>query len=154
MIERPGRPCYQESVRLAAALSIVLLGACPRPGGDDGPGGGGECFVDAECITGEVCARDDVCYPASEVRAVRTTWTLRGQPASATTCAQAPDLHIIYDGNVADDLGFSPVPCETGSFFIDKLPRPFTRVELGVDGGAWRAASIGPDGTATLDLPL
>jgi hypothetical protein len=141
-------------VRLAAVVSLVLLGACPRPGGDDGPSGGGECFVDQECITGEVCARDDVCWPESEVRSVRTTWTLRGQPASTTTCARTPDLHFIFDGNVSDDLGFAPVPCETGQFFIDKLPRPFTRVELGVDDGAWRVATIDGSGEAVIDLPF
>jgi hypothetical protein len=134
-------------------MSLALLGACPRPGGDD-VSGGGECFVDQECVTGEVCGRDDVCWPASEVRLVRTTWTLRGQPANDTTCAGFPDLHIVFDGNVSDDLGFSPVPCETGQFVVDKLPRPFTRVELGVDGGPWRVTTISSSGTATLDLPL
>lgn len=152
-IERFRGPCYQQSVRLAAAASLVLLGACLPPGGG-GPSGGGACFVDQECITGEICARDDQCWPASEVREVRTTWTLRGQPANATTCARSPDLHIIFDGNVRDDLGFSPVPCEIGQFVVDKLPRPFTRVELGVDDGAWRVATIGASGTVAIDLPF
>jgi hypothetical protein len=130
-------------------LSVVLLGACPRPGG------GGECFFDEECIEGELCGRDDNCWPASEIRRVMTTWTVRGQPASAATCARAPDLHIIFDGNVSDDLGFSPVPCAIGQFVVDKLPRPFTRVELGVDNSSlWRSAAISADGTATIDLPL
>ncbi len=153
-IERFRGPCYQQSVRLAAAVSLVLLGACPRPYEDDAPIGGGECFVDQECITGEICARDDQCWPESEVRSVKTTWTLRGQDANPLTCAQTPDLHIIFDGNVRDDLGFSPVPCSIGQFVVDRLPRPFTRVELGVDNGPWRTATIGVSGTAAIDLPF
>jgi hypothetical protein len=139
-------------VKLVAAMSLVLLGACPAPGGG-GPVSGAECFVDEECITGEVCARDDVCWPAADVRPVRTTWTVRGQPASETTCAGFPDLHIVFDGSVRDTLGFSPVPCAIGQFFIDKLPRPFTRVELGVDDTRmWATTTIGPTGMAALDL--
>ena len=43
---------------------------------------------------------------------------------------------------------------EIGRFVIDKLPRPFTLVELGVDDRAWRRASITSAGTASLDLPF
>lgn len=150
-IERPRAPCYQGSVRPIALLSLILLGACPPQGGDTG---GGECFVDGECVSGEVCARDGHCWPQAEVRRVETTWTLRGQPANATSCASAPNLHIVFDGNVSDDLGFEPVPCEIGQFVIDKLPRSFTIVELGVDDRAWRRASISSAGTASIDLPF
>ncbi len=138
------------------AVSLVLLGACRLPEADDGPGPrNGECFVDEECFTGEVCARDEQCWPASEVRHVKATWTVRGQPATETTCARARDLHIIFDGDVRDHLGFSPVPCAIGQFVVDKLPRAFTRVELGVDDvGPWRTTTISSSGTATFDLPL
>ncbi|HSK02313.1 MAG TPA: hypothetical protein VK932_13770 [Kofleriaceae bacterium] len=140
-------------MRRFAAVSLVLLGACRLPG--ETGGGGAACFVDEECRAGEVCARDEHCWPASEVRRVMATWTVRGQPASEATCARAPDLHIIFDGNVPDDLGFSPVPCVLGQFVVDKLPRAFTRVELGVDDvGPWRTATITSSGTATFDLPL
>lgn len=152
MIERAGGPCYQGSVRLVAALSLVVLGACPHPG-NGGPSGGGECFVDEECVTGEVCARDELCWPASDVRLVKATWTLRGQPATETTCARHPDLYIQFQGGAVEDLGFSPVPCANGQFTIDKLPRSYTRVELGVDdGGPWTATSIGSTGQIALDL--
>jgi len=116
---------------------------------------GGECFVDQECISGEVCARDELCWPASEVHLVKATWTIRGQPASEASCAAHPDLHIRFNGNLSDDLGFAPVPCATGQFVVDRLPRPFTRVELGVDrGGPGSSAPIDPAGMAVLDLPF
>ena len=137
-------------MRSIAALSLILLGGCPPPGVETG---GGECFVDEECVSGEVCARDDHCWPEAEVRRVETTWTLRGQPANATTCASAPNLHIVFDGNVSDDLGFAPVPCALGAFNIDKLPRAYTRIELGVDDTRlWTTTSIGSTGQVALDL--
>ena len=140
-------------MRALAAVSLVLLGACFPPSG--GGGGGGddlECFVDEECASGEVCARDDECWPAEDVRAVKTTWTVNGMPASETTCARFPDLHIIFQ-TTSDDLGFSPVPCAQGSFNIDKLPRAYTRIELGVDDTRlWTTTSIGSTGQVVLDL--
>jgi hypothetical protein len=137
-------------VRSLALLSLVLLGACPAPGG---PASTNECFVDEECDTGELCARDSQCWPAADVHEVKTTWTLRGQPANDTTCARYPDLYIQFQGRSVESLGFSPVPCANGQFTVDKLPREFTRVELGVDnGGPWTAGSIGSTGQAALDL--
>jgi len=162
-VEPAARPCYLEIVRrptrslpgsavAAVTLAALALGGCPRPGG---PGGGGECFVDEECAAGEVCARDELCWPEDQVRRVETRWTVRGMPASATTCAGHPDLHIRFDGNVADDLGFAPVPCEVGQFTVDRLPRPFTLVELSVDnGGPGRTTTIDALGMAVLDLPF
>lgn len=150
VIERPPRPCYQQSVRALAVVSLILPGACLSPGGP--PGGGGECFVDQECLTGEVCARDGLCWPQDEVRLVKTTWTLRGLPADETTCARNPDLYIEFDGDVRDELGFSPVPCEAGQFTVDKLPHPFTRVEVGVKNGPWSASTIRSSGMVQLDL--
>jgi hypothetical protein len=131
-------------------LMIALLGGCPPAGGAPSTD---ECLEDNECGSGEVCARDNLCYRAAEVRFVKTTWTLRGQPASATTCGRYPDLYIEFRGSSVESLGFSPVPCANGQFSVDKLPRGFTRVELGVDnGGPWSTASIGSTDTAAIDL--
>lgn len=134
-------------------VSLVLLGACPPPsGGGDGGGDDFECFVDEECASGEVCARDDECWRAEDVRAVKTTWTIRGMPADETTCARFPDLHIIFETS-NDDLGFSPVPCAQGEFNIDKLPRAYTRLEIGVDNTRmWTTVTIGSTGQVALDL--
>lgn len=154
LIEPAARPCYQHLVRLSPlgwASSLLVLGACP--GG--GPSGGGKCFVDQECISGEVCARDELCWPEGEVRFVKTTWTVRGQTASAANCTTFPDLHIRFDGgSVPDDLGFAPVPCETGMFVVDKLPRAFTTVELRADrrGAPTTFATIDAAGMAVFDL--
>ena len=146
-------------MRLAALPSLVLapilalgLGGCPPPGGG-GPTDG-ECLVDEECGGGDVCARDNLCWSASEVRFVKATWTLRGQAPDATTCAKYPDLYIEFRGPGVENLAFSPVPCANGQFVVDKLPREFTRVELGVaaSSGPWMVTSIGSTGTAALDL--
>jgi len=138
-------------VKATAVVSLALLGAC-FPSGDGDDTSSGECFVDEECSSGSVCARDDQCWPAAEVRSVRTTWTVRGQPATEATCSRFPDLHIIYESR-DDDLGFSPVPCAQGLFNIDKLPVPFTRVELGVDDtSSWTTTTIGSSGQVVIDL--
>jgi hypothetical protein len=101
-----------------------------------------------------VCARDNACAPAGGVRAVTTTWTIGGAAASTTTCASHPDLFISFIGrDPGDTLGFAPVPCRTGQFFVDKLPDRFRQVELGVEGGVTRFATITSAGTATVDLP-
>jgi hypothetical protein len=94
------------------------------------------CSSDAECQPG-VCARDSVCHSLDDVRRVETHWTIFGQPASDTTCARAHDLYIRYrTDDPSDQIGFAPVPCRLGQFLLDKAPRRFINVELGVDGFA------------------
>lgn len=137
-----------------AATVVIALVAC-RPPGDGDPIGGNECFVSEECIEGEVCARDGICYRAENVRMVKATWTIAGVVASEASCSAHPDLHIRFDGaNVADDLGFAPVPCATGQFFVDRLPRSFTFVELRADNQSSPRDSsmIDASGMAALDL--
>ena len=136
---------------LAPALALGL-GGCPAPGGG-GPTDG-RCFMDDECGSGDVCARDNLCWSASDVRFVKATWTMRGQPADATTCAQFPDLYIEFRGPRVENLAFSPVPCANGQFVVDKLPFEFTRVEVGAQSssGPWDVTSIGSTGAAALDL--
>jgi hypothetical protein len=130
-----------------AALALLLIAGCP--GGSDG-----ECTIDAHCRDGEVCARDGSCAAPSEVRAVRTTWTVRGQPASATTCASHPDLFINFLGpGPGDTIAYSPVPCAIGQFTMDKLPLRFRQVELGPEGGPTRMVAIPTTDVVTIDLP-
>ena len=119
---------------------------------DAPPTGGNECFVDQECITGETCARDNLCWPVADVRFAKATWTMRGQPADETTCAAHPNLQIRFEGGVAEDLAFSPVPCKQAQFVVDKLPTPYTRVVLGLKNGPKNSATITSDGTAQIDL--
>lgn len=126
-------------------LALVALAGCPS----NQPA---MCESDSQCGA-NVCARNGECLPASEVRSVRVTWTIRGAPANATTCASMPSLYIQFDGStVQDSFGYAPVPCQEGVFSIDKLPSRFAQVELGVEGGPLTIGDIQPDGTASLDL--
>jgi hypothetical protein len=128
---------------------LVLLAGCPLSTGPST----GECETDGDCL-GNTCARDGFCYPEASIREVRTTWTIRGAAASVTSCGTTRDLHISFAGGDAGEvpLGYAPVPCETGQFFIDKLPRLYTIVELGRDGGFADSKSIGATGTVEFDL--
>jgi len=133
-------------MRIALALVLALAG-CPRQLD-------GACDEDAECPDGTVCARGDhFCVSPSEVRSTRTEWTINGQPPGVANCLGLP-LYIQFQSNIdQDDFGFSPVPCETGVFSVDKLPVRYRAVELGVEGGTTRdRSSFDPDGTALLDL--
>ena len=144
---RPSPLCYLDRMHLVATVSAALaVAACVAPTA------GGECQLDAEC-DGEVCARDGTCTPASAVRAVTTTWTVRGAAADDTTCASHPTFYIAYLGrDYGDRLGYAPVPCALGRFTIDKLPTRFRAVELGVDGGRSEIASFGSSDTAAIDF--
>ncbi len=127
----------------------VLLTGCPA---NQTP----ECTQDRDCGT-ELCTRNGECHPASEVYAVKVTWTIRGAPASDNTCTETPDFYLQFDAAAIDDVfGYAPVPCNAGQFSIDKLPARFTQVELGVDNRYTALAPIVPQagqtGLATFDL--
>ncbi len=130
------------------ALLLVLLAGCPRQSD-------GVCDEDVECDDGLVCARGDhLCVLPAEVRMVRAEWTINGAPANVETCGGNLDLRIQFLSNAfEDDFGFTPVPCETGVFTVDKLPIRYRSVELGIEGsGLSDRSSFDADGTATLDL--
>ncbi|HLL23693.1 MAG TPA: hypothetical protein VK427_16255 [Kofleriaceae bacterium] len=135
-------------MRWLALVSITLLAGCPL----DTPSTG-ECGNDSDC-DGNVCARDNFCHPAANVREVKTTWTILGKPASKTTCGPVEDLQIGYSGGGAGEqpLSYAPVPCENGQFVIDKLPRTFTVVELGKHHGVPMSKVIGASSTVEFDL--
>lgn len=129
---------------MRALLLVVLLAGCPGSSS-------GECVTDGDCGS-DVCARNGECLPASDVYPVRVSWTIRGMPATPTTCAQAPDFFIYFQSS-NDSFGFAPVPCNQGSFFVDKLPKRYTEVEIGADGRFDNFSIIDPKtGTATFDL--
>jgi len=138
--------CYPIMMRLALLGVVSLLAGCPVQGN--------ECTVDLECDDGLVCARDHACAATSEVREVKAQWTINGGPAS-DGCSDR-DLYIEFRAQDRNDsLGFSPVPCFTGQFIVDKLPLRFIAVELGVDGGGdVDTATFDADGNAQLDLSL
>jgi hypothetical protein len=133
---------------ILAVTLLAALAGCPNPTG-------GECELDSECGSGDVCARDHMCTAAASVRAVMATWTIRGAPASTTSCGTHPDLYISFIGDdFGDTLGFTPVPCKLGQFSVDKLPIRFKQVELGVEGGTSDVRTLNAAGTAALDLRL
>lgn len=135
--------------------TFVVLGivTCAALAAACGPGGGDECMIDDDCRGDLVCARNTQCLPASEVRVVRVTWTVRGEPASAAACASAPELYVLfYSAQVGDAFGFAPVPCEIGLFTIDKLPRRYVSVEIGEDGGFSMERAIDANGEVMFDL--
>ncbi len=153
---------YRKVVRSTSVLPLVLglVGACVTQGGgpsggyggpygggddgggDDGGGGGvygGSCGSDNDCISelgsGYVCARDEECQLATNVRTVHITWTIAGQPAGSGTCSSSPDLELLFDetGDLSGtnyEFGFAPVPCAEGEFSIDKLPDYYAYVGL------------------------
>ena len=133
---------------MRGALAVALLAGCPGPTSHDGQ----LCETDAECGS-DLCARDGECLPASQLREVKITWTINGMTASATTCAGTPDLYLQFDSlQFGDTFGFAPVPCMQGSFNIDRLPKRFDQVELGVEGGFNQAAPIDANDMASFDL--
>ena len=127
-------------------LVLLLLAGCPSSSKTKT-----DCTADSDC-GGYVCARDGECLPASQIYQVKTSWTIRGQMANATTCATTPDFYLQFDGYDAYDVfGYEPVPCMAGQFTIDKLPTRFTVVEIGVNNRFIDSAVI-VDGMATMDL--
>jgi len=107
-----------------AVIGLVLLAGCPLSTGPST----GECQNDGDCA-GNVCGRDDFCYPASELREVKTMWTIRGMTADPITCRGSSDLMIGFTGQTEESIAYAPVPCENGQWLMDKLPRTFTAVE-------------------------
>jgi hypothetical protein len=129
------------------ALVIALLACAGCPGGD------GECTVDSDCSGSKVCARTSECLPASEVWPVRVTWTIRGAPASDAACAPTPSFYVMFAGTGPNDtFGYAPVPCKAGLFTVDKLPRRYVSVEIGVENGASDAKALDANGNAAFDL--
>ncbi len=131
-----------------ALLAVLALAGCPQQQPD------GACDEDVECNEGHVCARGDhFCVEPDEVRTTRTEWTLNGQPPSAATCQGFALFIQFQSSDNDDDFGFSPVPCETGVFSVDKLPVRYRAVEVGFEGGSTSdRASFDTDGNAFIDL--
>jgi hypothetical protein len=132
----------------AAALILVavVLAGCPLPPN-------GDCQVDDDCSGSKVCARNGDCLAQSDVRAVRVTWTIRGQAPTMTSCSTSPNFYILFASHdFNDSYGYEPVPCASGVFSVDKLPTKYYAVEIGVDGRFSQEAVFDSQGQATLDL--
>lgn len=126
---------------------MLLLSACPSSTGN------GYCERDTDCSGGQICARDMECIAPGDTRGIKTTWTIGGQAANATTCATMPDFYINFYGAAPQDaFGYAPVPCMQGQFFIDKLPTRFDQVELGADGKFDLVHQVDASGMTAFDL--
>jgi hypothetical protein len=131
---------------MRGAVLLLLLAGCPDTTGSD-------CQVDGDCGGNNVCARNGECISPSDARGVRVTWTLRGMAASATTCARTPNFYVMFSSPArSDTYGYEPVPCAAGLFSVDKLPKRFNAVELGVSGGYSEVAAFDSQGNAAFDL--
>jgi hypothetical protein len=127
------------------ALALVALAGCS--GGHSST----SCTLDTQCQSGEVCARDEQCSPASQVRALKITWTIRGAPASATTCASSPSFSLWFD-SPGLSFGFEPVPCMEGQFTIDKLPLDYDQVSLQLGRRTLAVGAIDASGVVHFDV--
>lgn len=127
-----------QGMRFAALALMAGLAGCSLTTS----GSGGECQSDSQCGD-DVCARSGECLARSSVREVTIKWTVNGVTADPSSCAVHPDLYLQFDGaDYGDTLRYAPVPCRQGSFFVDKLPKRYTQVELGSEGGAGDISSI------------
>ena len=125
---------------------LLVLAGCPTSAKPS------QCTTDPDC-GGLVCARNGECLSANQIWMVKVTWTIRGMPASATTCATTPSFYLQFDGQTTNDtFGYTPVPCDAGIFSIDKIPRRFFQVELGVDQRFTDIALIDAMGAAKFDI--
>ncbi len=129
-----------------STLVLLALVAC-------GPPSNGDCEVNDDCGGDSVCARTGECLPAASVRSVRITWTVRGQTASSYTCADSPNLYLLFLGfDPNDSYGYEPVPCNAGEFFVDKIPTRYGSVEIGERGGFSMEKVFDSSGNVTFDL--
>ena len=129
------------------ALLLLLVAACPSSDPRT------DCMIDSDCGGGTVCARDGECLASSDVWSVKVSWTIRGSAANASTCASSPSFYLQFDSPVQQDtFGYEPVPCDQGSFLVDKLPRRFVQVEIGENNRFLDAQPISAGGSASFDL--
>jgi hypothetical protein len=134
---------------MTRALAFVLVAGCAGPASAPG-----DCNGASGCGADQVCTRDHQCLPPDQVRAVHVTWTVSGAPASATSCAAAPDLVLDLRSRRGASLGFEPVPCAEGVFTVDRLPTDYDMVELGRTSDRSRPrAAFDAAGNAMLNLP-
>ncbi|HEX3479594.1 MAG TPA: hypothetical protein VHT91_31440 [Kofleriaceae bacterium] len=133
---------------MTRALAFVFLAGCTHSSSGPPDPCGGPCGGEL------VCTRDDHCLPPDEVRAVHISWTVSGAPASATSCAAAPDLVLELRSRTGGSFGFEPVPCAEGMFTVDRLSTDYDTVQLGrASDRQLQHAAIDAAGNATLNLP-
>jgi len=130
-----------QGMRYAGLALMAALAGCSLT---SGTGPDGECVNDSQCGD-DVCTRGGECVARANVRAVMVKWTVDGVSASGTSCTAHPDLYLQFKGtDYGDTVRFEPVVCSQGSFFVDKLPKRYQQVELGIQGGTGTVLGIDP----------
>jgi hypothetical protein len=138
-------------MRFAALALMAGLSACSlTPNGR-------ECYSDSQCGGGDgddSCARSGECIARSGIQDVTVKWTVSGAPATASACVAHPQLFLQFHGaDYGDTLRIAPVSCRDGSYVVDKLPKRYVQVELGVDGSTGELSTIDvATGQAQLEL--
>lgn len=126
-------------MRFAGLALMACLAGCSLTSGT-----GGECVNDSQCGD-DVCTRGGECLARASVRSVRVEWKVDGASASVTTCDAHRDLYLQFNGtDYGDTLRFEPVACSQGVFSVDKLPKRYQVVELGIQGGTGTVLAIDP----------
>jgi hypothetical protein len=137
-------------------LATVILG----PGGQvvAQGGGGSSVTLDIPCVQdiagGDVCSIEGKYLPASGVEAVRVTWTVSGQPASASTCAGSLETITVQlkDPNSSDAYG-ATVQCADGAFSPSKVPTDLQTVLIyGSSPDHLLGSATLANGSAAVDL--
>jgi hypothetical protein len=129
---------------LVAAL--FLLGGCPSTE----QAYPGQCMVDQQCDSDQVCARNEACASPSSLRDVYVHWTIDGAAPTDTSCQRyggSFELDFVSN-NAGEDFGFDPVPCNLGTYHIDKMPTSYFGASL--DNGRAYAFDVG--GMVTIPL--
>lgn len=94
----------------------------------------GTCSTDSDCGS-DVCARSGECLASDAISPpVTFRWTINGQPATASTCAPHPQLHLVlWPDNAADPNLTLEISCTSGAgLVLDRIPAHLLgSVELG-----------------------
>lgn len=122
----------------------------------------GDCRQDADCASGQTCARTHECVSGTLVTA-RISWTVNGQAVTPTsydacTAASIDHLEVSFADPNFGDVTYSPVECKLGQILFDKMPPRFYRVTVSAflgDGLPYAAdgSSLSP-GENVIDLDL
>jgi hypothetical protein len=141
--------------RIGALLTpfAALLAAC---GPLDAGGSAQYCSTDQQCDY--QCSRLGECLDEGEAITVRVNWTIEGQAAGETSCADIQELRLTFEPDSIRDeeVTYAPVPCELGTIYYDRMPDRFSAVRLTALGDrlyleGW-AEVQGAETVATIDL--
>jgi hypothetical protein len=143
------RFCYLDRMRVVAIVLGLAAGlaACgdpydpyppggPYPDGGfgpppTGPGYGNPCHVATDCTGDQVCARDGECLEPADTHSVLVHWTIGGAAPTTASCAPLGELTLQFNELASGvGIGWAPLMCTEGQFFIDILPTRYDQVAV------------------------